>query len=255
MEVVKLKVLHLNTHTSGATFRYAYQFHKFLRSKGHESTIIVARSYITEDGVINMSSKRILKLGISGLTQSFLFRGLLGDRNYYFYPDWNLDLFSAKRILQSIPYVPDAIILYWVKFFITPKILYELQQISGAPIYWVLMDMAPFTGGCSYAFGCKGYVEKCGFCPALKANREYDLSRKTWVVKKQVFDNIDITVISGTSTLTKQVKASSLLGTKNIESVMLGVDSKIFNLGNKTKSREKLGLPLDRKIIFLVLES
>ncbi len=245
-----MKVLHINTHSNGATFRTARLLHDYFQDRGHQSVVVTARGQQSFDGHIVLRSSGIRGLGISRTMRKFLFESLIRDKEYYFYPDWNLDTFSAKEILNRAQFEPDLIILYWVKFFLTPEIISELQAITTAKIFWVLMDMAPFTGGCNYSFGCVRFSDSCGKCPALGARRATDLSSKLLEQKKKYFADIEISIISPTTTLTRQVSKSAVFRHKNINTVLLGIDSFLFKPGDKKVARESLGLPLDKKIVF-----
>ncbi len=245
-----MKVLHLNTHSNGATFRTARLLHNSFQDSGNQSLIVTARGQRSFDGHIVLRDSGISGLGVSRTMRKFLFEGLIRDKKYYFYPDWNLDTFSAKEILNRTQFEPDLIILYWVKFFLTPEIISELQAITTAKIFWVLMDMAPFTGGCNYSFGCERFSDSCGKCPALGARRATDLSSKLLEQKKKYFADIEISIISPTTTLTRQVSKSAVFRHKKINTVLLGIDSFLFKPADKKVARESLGLPLDKKIVF-----
>ncbi len=245
-----MKVLHLNTQAKGATFRTAKLLHESLQEKGHESLVITAIGNIGSYNHHVLSKSGVRSIGISRILRKFVFEYLLKDKEYYFYPDWNLDLLSAKEILSKVQFQPDIILLYWVKLFLTPKIIYDLKMMTSAKIFWVLMDMAPFTGGCNYSFGCERFSDSCGKCPGLGARRATDLSSKLLEQKKKYIADIDISIISPTTTLTHQVSRSAVFRHKNINTVLLGIDSLLFKPGDKKVARQSLGLPLDKKIVF-----
>jgi glycosyltransferase involved in cell wall biosynthesis len=112
------------------------------------------------------------------------------------------------------------------------------------------MDMAPLTGGCHYAWDCKGYMNQCGKCPALYSDEQYDLSYKNWQKKHDFIQKMHLTIVSATNCLTKQAKKATAFNGKRIEQIMLGVDAEIFKPIPRNVARKKLKLPLEKKIVF-----
>jgi glycosyltransferase involved in cell wall biosynthesis len=113
-----------------------------------------------------------------------------------------------------------------------------------------MYDMAPFTGGCHYAWDCVRYQKECGCCPGLYSSDEYDASYKNLMFKKQYISKTEIEIISASEWQHRQARSSSLFGEKKIHKILLSVDPLIFNFGKKHETRIKLGLPQDKKIIF-----
>ena len=69
--------------------------------------------------------------------------------------------------------------------FLTFKNLFEINQKTKAPIALYMMDMATVTGGCHYAWDCKGYLNNCGSCPGIYSDDPNDISRKNLLFKKK----------------------------------------------------------------------
>ena len=105
------------------------------------------------------------------------------DQSYYFQNQLSTPtrINHLKNFLED--FTPDIIVAHSLTYFFTVRQLYELQQITGAPIIWYLLDMAPLTGGCHYAWDCSGYTRNCGKCPALGSTDENDLSRRVFNTK------------------------------------------------------------------------
>lgn len=158
--------------------------------------------------------------------------------------------FKTKKILRKAGFVPDAIIVLFIQNLLSLKNIYELGQITDAGIFMLLMDMAPFTAACGYAWDCMGYQQKCGNCPALYSRNRADQSHFNWEFKKKFIDKTAIHVIAATEWQIPQIRASSLLGGKPISKVLLPVDSRVFKPANKRALRATLGIPVQKKIIF-----
>jgi len=157
---------------------------------------------------------------------------------------------STKKFLQRARFNPDRIIVLFNVGFLSYKNLYELSEITKAPIFLYMMDMAPMTGGCHYAWDCKGYMKQCGSCPALYSNIENDQSRKNWEFKKNYVDKTYLSVIAGTEHQFQQLQKSSLFQNKDKYKILLSIDPQVFMPGDQIDARNYLKLPLDKKIIF-----
>lgn len=157
---------------------------------------------------------------------------------------------SSKKFLRKVGFTPDAVIVLFNVRFLSYKNLYEINKATKASILLYMMDMAPMTGGCHYAWDCKGYMNKCGYCPALYSNIENDQSRKNWEFKKKYINKTNLSVISGTEHQFKQLQKSSLFQDIDKYKILLSIDPQVFMPGDKNAARKQLKLPLDKKIIF-----
>ena len=80
------------------------------------------------------------------------------DPRYYLFDLYEeKEYYKTNKILKKAGIKPDVIIVLFAKGFINSKNFYELYKKTNAPIYWLMYDMAPLTGGCHYAWECKGY--------------------------------------------------------------------------------------------------
>lgn len=170
----------------------------------------------------------------------------------YFVQDYDqtITYYSTKALLKKNDFNPDAIITLFMQNFLSFKNLRELNEITGAPVYLYMMDMAPMTGGCHYAWDCKGYLNNCGNCPALYSNHENDQTRKNWEFKKKYIKETDITAIAGTEWQYRQLMLSSLFRDKPKFKILLGIDGDVFKPGSRLQARNQLKLPVNKKIVF-----
>ncbi|NVN92175.1 MAG: glycosyltransferase [Desulfuromonadales bacterium] len=172
------------------------------------------------------------------------------NQDYFFQDQSRSTLKSADEFVRSIDFKPDAIIVHWVSNFVSTDDIRALSVTYRAPVVWYLLDMAPITGGCHYAWDCTGYFRKCGRCPALNSNNENDHSHRIWQRKHLALQGIDLTVAAGSGWLERQAERSSLFHDRPIRKILLSVDPEIFCPVPKFASRQRLGLPEDKKIIF-----
>jgi SAM-dependent methyltransferase len=117
----------------------------------------------------------------------------------------------AATKLESMPGLEkaDIINLHWISG--TLSVVDNIEFLKDKKIVWTLHDMNPFTGGCHYAGECRGYENYCGNCPQLGSNRENDLSREIWKIKKTAYRKLDIEIVALCSWMAECVKKSTLL--------------------------------------------
>jgi len=157
---------------------------------------------------------------------------------------------STQSLIDQFSFLPDFIIIHSVTHFINAKNINEIYKATNKPIFWNLLDMAPMTGGCHYAWDCEGYKKHCGYCPGLSSKREKDVSRKNYEFKSRYLSEIPLTIIPTTHTLLQQVNSSSLFRDNAKVKIMLAVDATIFKPGEKSLARKTFNLSPSAKIIF-----
>jgi len=168
----------------------------------------------------------------------------------YVYRERTYSPISIRSLVKKLPFIPDVIVAHWISDFLTVEQLRRLAIDTGAPVVWYLLDMAPMTGGCHYAWDCQGYLERCGACPALYSRDADDLSRRNWVFKSRHIRDMDLTVVAASQRLLDQATTASLFQGKRIEKILLGVDPRVFTPADRTLAKAKLGLPQDRTVVF-----
>jgi glycosyltransferase involved in cell wall biosynthesis len=143
----------------------------------------------------------------------------------------------------------DIIHLHWFnQGFLSLKNLKQIIKLN-KPIVWTLHDMWAFTGGCHYSGDCENYKEDCGNCKFLKKPYQKDLSFKILKKKKKILEAANITFVTCSEWLAQKARESSLLKGFTIESIPNPINTSVYFTKNKQKTREKLMLPLDKKLI------
>jgi glycosyltransferase involved in cell wall biosynthesis len=208
------------------------------------------------NGYLGHLRGRALKKGLNGLRKYGLLKKIAQrtDKDYHVLDlDHTITPFATHKILDKLDkakFTPDVILILFMQDFLSFKNLYELNHVTNAPIFLYMMDMAPMTGGCHYAWECKGYVKKCGSCPALFSNEPADQTRINWDFKKTLIEKTDISVIAGTEWSFRQLQDSSLYENKNKFKILLSIDENTFKPVEKIAVRKQLALPIDKKIVF-----
>jgi glycosyltransferase involved in cell wall biosynthesis len=173
------------------------------------------------------------------------------DPNYYFSQlDERKQIYRTKKLLKIADIKPDIIIILFAKDFINSKNIYELFIKTNAKIFWLMYDMAPFTGGCHYAWDCKGYQNNCGNCPGLYSSDPFDNSYKNLMYKKFFLNRTNIQIVAGSEWQYKQSKESLLFKNFKINKILTSCNIDIFKPLTKERSRNKYSIPFDSKVIF-----
>jgi glycosyltransferase involved in cell wall biosynthesis len=167
-------------------------------------------------------------------------------RNY----DHTIDYYSTDKILKKLKFRPNFVIVLAMQFAFNFKNIYEIHKQTNAPILLYMMDMAPMTGGCHFAWDCKGYIARCGNCPAYKSDIENDISRKNWLFKNEYISKTNIIPIATTEWQYKQLLNSSLYSNSPKFKILFSIDKDEFRPSNKHDARNFLKLPIKKKIIF-----
>jgi len=98
-----------------------------------------------------------------------------------------------------------------------------------------MYDMAPFTGGCHYAWDCKRYQNNCGSCPGLYSSDPFDITYENLIFKKKYISKTNIQIIAASEWQYRQAKNSSLFSNKPVHKILLSIDPSVFKPVNKKK--------------------
>lgn len=176
------------------------------------------------------------------------------------YPDRPRDceMFSiseAPTRLENISMLGEADIinLHWVATFL--DIPADTGFLKGKKIVWTLHDMNPFTGGCHYADGCEGFLQKCGNCPQLGSDKDYDLSRQNWKRRDYSYRNLDITVVTPSRWLADEARRSSLFGRFPVHVIPYGLQLDIYKPYPKAEVRKAIGIADDAKVLLFTADN
>lgn len=236
-----MKVLHLCTRDiSGGAARATYRLHTGLRKIGVDSWILVQNKQSDDLYVIGKSN--LFWRGIFFVQrqiEKLQLRTYFGRKKEIF----SIGCLSNFFLIRTIKKInPDIINLHWINgTFLSINQFEELSKLNKV-IVWTLHDSWVFTGGCHIPHSCKKYENKCGNCPILCSGKELDLSRKIWLNKKRVFENVNFTVVTPSKWLKRCAKNSSLLKNKNVIRIPNSIDLDVFKLLDKRKARNDLGL-------------
>ncbi len=221
----ELSVLHLSTHDYGGAGKAALRIHSALLNANINSKMLVKfrRSKVEDVYNINVPPS---KLKLNKLIEVFIRRIQYREKYNMYSPADN----SAGNIISSIEaleFKPDVLILHWVANFVSLADIKHIKETYNCSIYWYAMDMAPLTGGCHYAWDCKGYLDKCSDCPATFSYNPFQCPEQYFHNKKQLVEELGINAIASNQWVAEQIKASSM-PFKQIDVCYLPIDDEVF---------------------------
>ena len=144
----------------------------------------------------------------------------------------------------------DVIHLHWIN-----QGMLSLNGIckilrSGKPVVWTMHDIWPATGICHLTLGCHYFVNRCANCKYLPGGGgSNDLASRIWQKKQQMQVDANIYYVACSRWLESEAKTSALLKGQKITSIPNPIDTHIYKKGIKEEARQRLGLPLDKKLI------
>lgn len=257
-----MNILHITKSDYGGAANAVDRLHNGFINNGFQSKVLVQKSryhkpYYIEfkpapDSLLDIAKERVwAKVGRAEPQP----KSITTDPKYQFYNKQEFELeYGIDQLRNHIPVEPDVIILHWLSDFITAHHIKELYNLYKCPIIWHLLDMAPLTGGCHYAWDCEGYLDTCGECPALYSTIPKDLSYRNLRNRINHLSEVPITFIPTTHALKQQALKASISKGKVGPQIMLGVDPDIYRPISKQHPRAILDIPQDKKVLFFGAE-
>ena len=231
----KLNILQISTYDNkGGAAKVAWMLKQELEKHGHTTSMFVKHKLSTASNVYQIPNNFLQRL----LSVAFAS---------------DLDFFQSNHILQTEQYRKADIIhchnLHGYYFNLT-----TLQKMAQEKtVIWTLHDEWAITPHCAYSLN--GSL-KSGFyqCSSRKLYPEILWPNEKYLQwrKKKVYKSARLEIVVPCHWLEQKVKAS-ILKNQRISLIYYGVDAAIFKKYPKKEARQKLSLPVDKKIItFLV---
>ena len=111
-------------------------------------------------------------------------------------------------------------------------------------------DIWPATAICHLTLGCHYFMNRCANCKYLPGGgSRHDLALRIWQKKQQLQADGNIYYVACSRWLESEARSSALLKDQKITSIPNPIDTHLYKKGNKQEARQRLGLPLDKKLI------
>ena len=235
---MKVALLSTNDITGGAAI-VTLRLTRALRQAGVDAVMVAARTASDSPYVIRAAgSLRHKAPFLAERLQIFLNNGL--NRRDLFKVDtasFGLPLWRHRAVRQA-----DIVIVSWVnQGMLSLDTLLRIARQK--PVIIVMHDMWWLTGICHHSGDCTAYRSSCGHCPMLGDNAStFDLSRRIWQKKKEIYPNPNIHFVAVSSWLAEKCAESPLLADREIHVIPTAFPVEEFTRG-PFLSRSELGLP------------
>lgn len=239
-----MKVVQINTFSNKSTGTIMMSIHKELLKLGHESYVAWAR------GRKSNNKNEIL----IGNKLDVYFHGImtrLTDKVGFYSKR------ATKRFIRKLEEIkPDIVHLHNIHgYYINIELLFNYLKEKNIKVVWTLHDCWPFTGHCAYFsfINCNKWKTQCNNCPQInKYPKSFtDNSKWNYEKKKELFTNINMTIITPSNWLANITK-KSFMGNNKVIVINNGVDCDIFKQ-RKSNFRKKYNL--ENKTIILGVAS
>lgn len=234
-----------NSDAEGGAARSTYRLHQGLQEIRANSQLLVQTKRSQDRSVISTRSAAGIGHAISNL------RLTLDHLPPKFYRNYQKTAFSSQWLSDSLTTQvaelnPDIVNLHWIN---TGYIQIESIAKIAKPTVWTLHDMWTFTGGCHYNQDCLRYTDRCGMCPQLGSQRDWDLSRWIWQRKAKAWKQANFTIVTPSQWLAQCARQSSLLKNRPIECIPYGIDTQTYRPIDRQVARKILRLPQEKYLV------
>lgn len=237
------------TLNSGSTGRIAEQIAVVAKNHGWECFLAHGGRYIGDSqfNAIKLSSK--FDNYLHAIEGEFLGRHGLGS------------FYSTKQFIKRVEEIkPDIIHLHNIHgYYLNYQVLFEYLAHAKIPTVWTLHDCWSFTGHCTHFdnAGCEKWKTECGNCPLQMAqykSRLVDRSRKNYLLKKKLYEQIERLTIVPVSYWLGGLVAQSILGRFPVKVIQNGIDINIFK-PTENDIRKKYDIPAEKILVLGVIGS
>lgn len=246
---MRITLLNTNSHSGGAARACLRLTEALGRQADVRADMLVAHQ--------NAEHPQVTAYPQSWWQRKRLFGHFVGERLAYLPYErskagrFDLSLANTGFDVSSHPLVQRANVLHlhWVnQGFLSIRSLRRLAAL-GKPLVWTLHDMWPFTGGCHYSGDCRKYQTHCHTCPLVRRPHPRDISYRLWERKATFYQQARLHVVTCSEWLGHQARQSPLLADTEITSIPNGIDTALFAPGDTAAIRQRLGLPLDKRLL------
>jgi glycosyltransferase involved in cell wall biosynthesis len=237
-----MRILHLSdSDGQGGAARSAWRLHRGLTALGQESAMLVRDKTSADSAVftarLEFSSAAKKHLAHLKCVENHWIKSHRTEisNTWFSVPAAGYDLSRNPHVLAA-----EVLNLHWVTGLLSPPALARLQQL-GRPVFWTLHDQRPFTGGCHFSAGCRGYEQSCADCPQLSPDSP-PLAAAGLRESLHCLNARKLTVVCPSRWLADCAHRSALFSQTRIETIPYGIETQVFQPIPKPEARRQLGL-------------
>ena len=250
---INIRVLSVCTSdVSGGAARAAYRIHHGVRALGVDSHMFVKSKGSTDPDVYALPEyvpNNPIYIAYDWCRTKI--QNKIQHAHWYPYKETKLNYFLSDLrgvdihgALQNINY--DLLHLHWFNDRFVD--IHELTKVT-KPIIWTLHDSWPFCGICHLPMDCNHYESHCESCPMLGSKRERDLAYEVFEQKRDVYNDLDLHIVTPSRWLADCVKHSALLGGFPITVIPNCIDTEVYYPMDKQEIAALFGLKPNKKYL------
>ena len=249
-------ILHLSSIDYGGAYDYTRNIHQNLISIGYQSYIVVVDKLITpDDDVLYIPQSKIpiferIKRKIHWTFMNYVHPHI--EKKY----DGStlterITLHNPLDLLKVLPQNPDYIFVHWVGGFANAKYVRDLQKITNARVFYVMIDQAILSGACHYPWDCKGYQSGCKNCKMTSSKILKFFIRRNFLFKEQYLVK-EKNVIYPTTFDYNRLQKSFLWKDAKTYKLIEAIDENLFHpIVDKKTIRRSFNIPEGKKVVFM----
>ena len=225
-----MRVLHLNTYSSGGSYEYAALLSTALAERGTESRVLCKDPPATQ-------GRSLLNRLIRRTSVSLSREPWHGTRRLLLPP--------APEELADVDVVHLHTVADW---FDVPKWLEKLPTRMGVVVS--LHDMWHVTGGCFVYRGCDLFANTCRPCPILRWPANRFLAADEQSRKLRAYHKCGARFIANSQWLAEMAGRSAIAkACRGVRAIPPAIDTTVFRPQDKTLCRKHLGMAADAFVI------
>ena len=250
----KQEVLHLTSVLTGGAGHYTMGIYQNMIRDGYDSYVCMhGEQLILPSGEsIDIPHKRtswIVRIKRYLIRMIIQWTGGVNEKYAPYNLFEHLDLYDPSDLLKVLPQRPTHIMVHWVSGFANAKYVRTLQELTGAKVFYWMIDEACLGGGCHYPWDCEGYKTGCKDCPMINSHIIKSTIRKNFL-HKQRYIPTDAEVVLPTEMDRIRLEQSQIWKSHKWHKMLEIVNEETFYPSeDTTELKMEFNLPLDKKLI------
>ena len=240
-----MRILHLNTFNYGGAFNSADSLCRSLKNRG------IDVEHLTESNIKPFLNSKLFDKFLKSIYWRILRRFYL--RNYLFKTSIAFPFFILKKhyLKQILAYKPDIVHFHWIDDFIDYKYTFRELNKRKISMIFTVHDRGIMLGGYHYRVESDNETSKYYHGFALGSSNRIDFDNRVFNLKKKSFESLNsenIYFVSPSVKLKEEI-LKSYLSRFDITHIPNSVDNTIFKVVENRTAREKLKIPVEKKVL------
>ena len=209
------KIINISTSDAGGAGTAAYRIHSEFINNNMDSLLLVKNGTIIDKNIIPYRRETQFNSIVNKISAKFgvidRIISLFLNQKYLFFSLFNhADLKKSNWLKMHLTDDTEVIIVHWTAGFMSLADVATAIKNKPIKVFINLVDMAHFTGGCHFSFGCKGYEKQCFNCPATISTQLSKKIRSNMMTNAIQFKEMGAIAISFSHFTLNQARNSSV---------------------------------------------